>query len=85
MACMGGRVRRLGVSIVAGLVVLALAVGSVTLLWYLPVPRRWWSLALMILTASVLPALSGLIVARGFKGFVRDRRRNRAAASTKTS
>src|SRR5262245_30798151 len=78
---MGGTVRRQIVAIVAGLVVLAVSVGSVTLLWYLPVPRRWWSLVLMILAMCALPALSGLLVVRGARGLIGDRRRHRASAS----
>jgi hypothetical protein len=66
--------------IVAGLILFALSVGSVTLLWYLPVSRRWWSLALMVLAAVVLPAASGFAIGYGLRGYVRDRRRQRAPA-----
>jgi hypothetical protein len=53
---------------VAGLLVLAVAVASVALLWYLPVPRRWWSLALLVLVPGTLVVVSGLIMARGLRG-----------------
>jgi hypothetical protein len=60
------------VAIVVGLVGLALSVALVTLMWYLPVPRRWWSLAIMLLGLFALPVLTGLVIVRGLRGLRRE-------------
>lgn len=67
--------RRPGVSILAGLLALVAAVAAAALLWYLPVPRQWWSLALFVLGPTTLAILSGLLIARGLRPRVRGSRR----------
>jgi len=38
----------------------ALPVGVATLLWYLPVPRRWWFLAILVAN-FLMPAATGIV------------------------
>jgi hypothetical protein len=60
------------VAIVVGLFGLALSIAFVTLMWYLPVPRSWWSLAIMLLGLFALPVLTGLVIGRGLRGLRRQ-------------
>jgi amino acid transporter len=64
-------------TIVAGLLLAIASLGSVLLLWYLPIPRRWWSLALFVLASYVLPVLSGFVVQSGLRRYLKDRQRRR--------
>jgi hypothetical protein len=48
----------------------ALPVGTVALLWYLPVARTWWSLAIFV-AALVLPIAVGLVGGRQLRRALR--------------
>jgi membrane protein YdbS with pleckstrin-like domain len=56
---------------------LALPVGGVFALWYWPVPRTWWSLALFVINL-VIPLATGLVVAHRLRklGWRIDARRS---------
>ena len=63
--------RRSVIALYIGLAVVALSVGLVTLMWYLPVPRTWWSLTIFVLALCGGPVLGGLFIGR----FLREIRR----------
>ena len=56
---------------------LALPIGGVFALWYLPVPRTWWSLALFVINL-LIPVATGLVVAHRLRklGWRIDARRS---------
>jgi hypothetical protein len=58
------------VGLLVGLALLALSLGLLTFVWYEPIPRTWWSLALYVLGY-------GLAIVGGFfiGGFLRRVRR----------
>jgi hypothetical protein len=63
------------VGVVVGLAVVAVSVGLVGLMWYLPVARTWWSLSIL-----VLGGFGGAIVGGVIAGL--SLRRNRSATGS---
>jgi len=58
---------------IAAMVVIgvALPIGVGALLWYLPVPRTWWSLAIMIVNFMIPPA-TGVVCMRRVRRLKRE-------------